>query len=645
MCRITGFWDFNTNTTNSNEQTLIAMRDALTYGGPDAAGLVLKPLGEAGVLGLGHRRLSILDLSPSGAQPMVWQHLTVVFNGELYNFKEVQQELAPFGYTFDSSSDTEVLLKAWEHWGADCLSRFRGMFAFAMYDAQQNTLTLVRDRLGVKPLFVYHHKNTFLFASELKAFHHHPAFEKQLNPAAVSLFLQQGYIPAPHCIFDHCQKLLPGHILSINAKGETTQTAYWSANAVYENAQNNPAPTHTAPELIQSLEDILTESFELRMVADVPVGMFLSGGIDSSLVTALLQKNATQALKTFTIGFEDKNLNEAEHAARVAKHIGTQHTELICTEADFKTVLPLLPDMYDEPCGDSSAIPTYLVSRLARQQVTVSLSADGGDELFGGYTKYEAAKKFYPKIQGLPAKGLLKACAQSIDPNWLERNAKRLPIVKNYAGVANKFSKFRNALAAKDLTDFFNLSSVYLTETEQRRLFPSFQSRQNTPNYLNKLNPQNTLAYLGLLDINTYLEGDILTKVDRATMQVALEGREPLLDHKVVEFALQLPDEWKIREGKSKWILRQILYKYVPQDLIERPKQGFAIPVEAWLRGILRPDLEQLCHDKHFFEHTQLVQSETNTLIQQFINQTKYVNPHVIWHLYSLHQWWMKWAQ
>lgn len=638
MCRITGFWDFNHQNKYAISDTLIAMRDSLKHGGPDSEGLFLS---EQIPMGFGHRRLAIIDLSPGGHQPMFWKHWVIVFNGEIYNFMEIRQKLEGLSFTFTTGSDTEMILKAFEAWGVDMVAHFRGFFAFAILDQEKQVLTICRDRLGVKPMYWYWKDGLFMFASELKAFHQHPKFDKTINPIAVSLYLQQGYISSPHCIFKYVQKLAAGTYLTIDNQQNIQTKKYWDIQEIYANTN---LATRSEQDLEAELEQILTESFELRMVADVPVGAFLSGGIDSSIVTALLQKKQNRQIKTFTIGFQDKEYNEAQHAKAVAQHLGTEHREFYCTENDFEKVIPLLPEMYDEPFGDSSAIPTYLVAKMAREHVTVSLSADGGDEIFGGYTKYEVAQNFYPKIKKIPApfRAVMSASCGLVNPLWLERNSPKIPILKNYKNISNKFPKLVNALYAKDLLDFFNISSTYISETEVKQLYPIFQNR-----YESSVKPDSKrlISYLGMVDIDTYLEGDIMTKVDRATMAVALEGREPFLDHKIIEFAMGLPDDLKIKGLNTKYLLRKILYKHVPKELIERPKQGFSIPVQKWLLGTLKEPLISMKSDKDFIEKFQLDSKKLNLIIDNFISQSNYINPHFIWFLYNLHQWYLRWGK
>lgn len=636
MCRIAGFFNKYDNHLD-NKKLLIEMRDTLSYGGPDAADLYVDEY-----ISLGHRRLSIIDLSEAGRQPMSWQHYEIIFNGEIYNYKEVQKELIGLGYTFTTGTDTEVILKSFHEWKFDCVQRFRGMFTFAIWDKQEKKLTLCRDRVGVKPLFWYKKDDVFIFASELKAFHKHPDFDKTIDKKAVGLFLQQGYIHSPHCIFKYAYKLHPGSFLEIDTQGNISTHTYWNVEQVHASTTIN---TKSEGAILEELEDLLLDSFKLRMVADVPVGMFLSGGIDSSLVTALLQKAHNTPLNTFTIGFEDEKRNEAVYAKAVAEHIGTNHTELICTEQDFKGIIGELPYFYDEPFGDSSGIPTFLVSKLARESVTVSLSADGGDELFGGYTKYEISKKIFSKIEQLPkpVRKLLGVSMQTVNPAWLDKYGSKMPFLRNYTEIGHKFSKFKNAVQSENITDFFNASSAYINEKQIGSFIDSYYRRYEHLSNNVKVKPNNVISFLSMLDVKTYLEGDIMAKVDRATMQVALEGREPFLDHKLIEFSQSIPDQYKIKDNQTKYLLRKVLYKYVPKELIERPKQGFSIPIKEWLQVYLKNELLELIEDADFFKYFELNAPLIRQTINHFLENKSYINPHLIWFIYTLHQWYKKW--
>ncbi len=636
MCRIAGIWDMNPSPKAPVEAIITRMRDVLSHGGPDDAGLYLDPDAQ---LGFGHRRLSILDLSSAGHQPMFWNNLVIVYNGEVYNFQEVRQMLEPLGYQFHTGSDTEVILKAFECWGYSAVDKFRGMFAFAIWDKTKQELTLCRDRLGVKPLFLYLHEGLLMFASELKSFHEHPAFDKSLNHEALALYLQQGYIEAPKSIFKQVRKVMPGTFMRITAQGDVSEHRYWDLKKVY---QETPLHQGSESELSTQLEQILRDSFQQRMVADVPVGVFLSGGIDSSLVTALLQQQSDKPLKTFTIGFQDEAHNEANLAKDVAKHLGTEHHELYCTKQDFKAQLGNIADFFDEPFGDSSFIPTYLVSKMARESVTVSLSADGGDEIFGGYTKYQVINNYFNKIQKLPklVRNLGAGALSQVNPAWLERNAALIPGLKQYKQLHYKIPKLINALKSENLDDFFRRSSVYLNEAEIKQLTGTYQSASASGV---KAQDQRLISYLGMLDMLSYLEGDILTKVDRSTMQVALEGREPFLDQHIVEFAMGIPDQYKINPQGSKYLLRQILYKYVPQKLIDRPKQGFAIPIKDWLLAEIPAFRSALQQDKSFFELMRLDSNTVFGMLNRFEDKNSYEHPYPIWFIYVLYQWYRRW--
>jgi asparagine synthase (glutamine-hydrolysing) len=649
MCRIVGWWNLSREKKAENQPPTAQMSkllSALAHGGPDGEGSYFSPATD---FALGHRRLSIMDLSDAGRQPMQWRQWQICFNGEIYNFKAIRQELQAAGYEFRTDTDTEILLKGFELWGMDALlARCRGMFAFALWDEQQQELYLVRDRLGVKPLFFYHKAGLFAWASELKPLMLLPDFDKSISATALNLYLQLGYIPQPHCIFSHAQKIEAGTYIRINAQKRIETTVYWSAEDAYKSPKID-LPNNEI-DLQNTVEASLSDAFGLRMVADVEVGAFLSGGIDSSLVVALLQKqqreNEGQPLQTFTMGFEDPAYNEAEQARAIAKHLGTLHNEITCTEADFFNLLPRLAKIYDEPFGDSSAVPTFLIAQLAKTKVKVSLSADGGDELFGGYTKYEATQRFaqgigrYPKFVRSAGAGLLNL----FSPQWLERNSRFIPVLGRYKNLNHKLPKLVQALKSDNIQDFFTAASTYATpQLIQQLIRPEAYEKQNLllPNI--DIAPQKLLGYLGLCDMKTYLEGDIMTKVDRATMHNALEGREPFLDHKLVELALALDDYSKLKkEGKkynSKDVLRQILYKYVPKNLLDRPKQGFAVPIEKWLRHALRPQLLALAEDSDFFDKIPLQQTQIQLLIQNFLSQKLWVNPHLIWFIFSLWQW------
>lgn len=631
MCRIAGILDLKQRLGGKAlEHTALAMRDTMAHGGPDGSGLYLEP-----GLALAHRRLSILDLSNAGHQPMHWQNYVIVYNGEVYNFKEIRNRLERRGFTFQTDTDTEVILKSYQLWGRKMVHHFRGMFAFAIWDKNQKKLLLCRDRVGVKPLYWYWKDGLFLFASELKALPQHPAFDKTIDHKAVSLFLQQGYIHAPYCVFKYVRKLEGGRFLEVDARQNLHISQYWDIGRVYEQASLK----EDSPQALKAeLECLLKESFKLRMVADVPAGVFLSGGIDSTLVTALLQRYTNQNIKTFTIGFGEQEKNEAPYAKAIARHLNTDHTEFYCSESDFLKLLPGFTNTYDEPFGDSSGIPTSIVARLASSQVKVALSADGGDELFGGYTKYEITRNYFPRIARVAAPVRRKVAGLGI--HWLEKNIKTIPFFQQYKDVEVKLHKFFNAIEHDNVIDFFHSASQFLNKQSLQQYTPYYQER--LPAYKPALQANRLISLLSSIDIKTYLEGDIMCKVDRATMRYGLEGREPFLDHHLIQFSQSLGDQHKIKGKQTKYLLRQILYEYVPPQLAERPKQGFSIPLESWLRTLLQGELKALAHDQYFLARFHL-RDNLSTIISQFLERKKYIPPDFIWYLYTLYQWHKNW--
>lgn len=631
MCRITGGVDFASRTIS--EEILIAMRDSLSAGGPDSAGIFIE-----GPVSLAHRRLSIIDLSASGFQPMIWEKWVITFNGEIYNFQEVKDQLLTKGYNFSTKTDTEVVIKAFDCWGKDAVNKFRGMFVFALWNKIEQKLILCRDRLGVKPLYWYFKDNLFLFASELKAFHQHPLFDKTLDLTGLPHYLQKGYFHEEDCIYKYVKKLLPGSFLEIDSNKQIEITRFWDVQKIYENAVIDQRPEN---EITEELESVLTAAFKLRMVADVEVGIFLSGGVDSSLVTALLQKDNSRQLQTFTIGFKDKQFNEAEVAYEVSKQLGTNHSVLYCTEDEFKQVIPELPEIYDEPFGDSSAIPTYLVSKLAVKNVKVALSGDGGDELFGGYSKYKFARNSSWMLP-IPYsfRKILYNLSYAVNPSTVEKIAANLRM-NAYTQIGSKYLKFQQTLLARDTEDFFNKSSSYITDAGLGKLTGSELLLNDTTG---KQAPENLLNFLGMKDMLSYLPGDILTKVDRASMRVALEAREPFLDPEIINFAFTIPNHLKISaKGESKYILKKILSKYISPELITRPKQGFSVPIAKWLKGFLKDELIALQNDDQFFETFQLDQKYFVVILQSFFSSENKYNPHFIWFVYSLFRWYKKW--
>ena len=578
MCGIAGFIDFNRQSTKTD---LTRMTDILHHRGPDDSGYYLDQQDTVNI-GLGHRRLSILDLSPLGHQPMHFEHLHIVYNGEVYNFAEIRQELVNSGYQFTSDSDTEVILKAFAQWGIEAVHKFNGMFVFAIYNENSKQVTIVRDRAGIKPLYWFQKDGLILFASELKSFHEHPAFAKVINTDAVSLFLHYNYIPEPHTIFQNCRKLQAGHFLSIDLNtGDIQEKQYWNVLDAY----NKTTLSVSKEEAMEHLEKLMLSSFEYRMVADVPVGMFLSGGYDSSAVTALLQSNRTDKLKTFTIGFREKGFDEAPYAKQVAQHLGTDHTEYYCTQREALDILPTLPEIFDEPFADSSAIPTILVSRLARQEVTVSLSADAGDELFAGYTKYVRILNYYRQFTQKP-----KLIKKTIASLMNAINPRSIPFLNTSENFPARYEKLKQVLGSQDVLEVLKLTCQEFSPFEIESLLKKgYQSTKTNFDLGKQLNSNNDdLSRILAIDYKTFMLDDILTKVDRATMSVSLEGREPLLDYRLIEYVATLPSDLKYHNGQKKYLLKEITHKYLPRKIMDRPKMGFGIPITEWFRDELK---------------------------------------------------------
>ncbi|MFN8287671.1 MAG: asparagine synthase (glutamine-hydrolyzing) [Chitinophagales bacterium] len=584
MCGIAGYIDFSKN--GSLEQ-LQRMAGCIQHRGPDDSGYELFDT-PAAHIGLGFRRLSIIELSPLGHQPMRFEEagLTVIFNGEIYNYREIRAELEQAGFTFKSNSDTEVILKSYAHWGVKCVDRFIGMFAIAMYDSKNEKLVLFRDRAGVKPVFYYQKGSLVLFGSELKIFFEHPRFEKSINFNALSLYFQRGYISAPHTIFQNTYKLLPGHYLEVDLKTEKTSLQkYWDVVDCY----NQPKLNISYEEAKEETERLMLSAFQYRMVADVPVGVFLSGGYDSTAVTALLQKNSSQKIKTFTIGFNDPKFNEAHHARQVADFLGTDHHEHTCTYQDALDIVEQLPFIYDEPFGDTSAIPTTLVSRMARKKVTVALSADGGDEIFAGYPKYFNAVERLAQLNKIPE------FFQSASASAASLFGKRKDVSEQ-----NKWSKLVEYMSGQDPVKRFDIISQAMTFAETKQLINKDIAPINTPfeegALLNDTN--DLLSKFQATEYKTYMVDDILQKVDRATMSISLEGREPFLDQRIIEFVARLPLDYKYRNGTGKYMLKEIVHKHVPKEIMERPKMGFGVPLESWLKNELKNTLIQVINEE-----------------------------------------------
>lgn len=586
MCGFAGYFGAPFFSAEKMSHVLRMFGEALKHRGPDDFSTWLDP--DAGV-GLAHRRLAIADLSSAGRQPMLSHcgRYVLAFNGEIYNHAELRGLLEKEQglISWAGHSDTEVLLSCLAAWGvARTLGDCVGMFAFAFWDRHKQTLTLARDRMGEKPLYWGWQGDTLLFGSELKALKAHPDFQGEIDRGALALLLRHNYIPAPHSIYCGIQKLQPGYYVTIRPGGRDAEPqCYWNYRAVVRASLTQPF-VGTDQQAIDHLETLFTASLAGQMVADVPLGAFLSGGIDSSAVVALMQRQSSRKIQTYAIGFEDKEFDEAQHARAVAAHLGTDHSELYVNELDALSVVPKLPHIYCEPFADSSQIPTFLVSQMARQHVTVALSGDGGDELFGGYTPYQFMPKIWRALQKIPQpvrKGLARAALQLPVSQRIEK-------LLGIMGAEN-----REILYWQMRSHWLNSESVVLGAKEPHSLLRNPDDWR----FLDSFE-----SWMMAMDVCDYMPDDILVKVDRASMANSLETRVPLLDHRIVEFAACLPLSMKIRNGQGKWILRQLLYRHVPRALIDRPKSGFMVPLGNWLRGPLREWAEDLLAESRLRE-------------------------------------------
>ena len=581
MCGIAGFYNPNENDKKFVFDVASKMSKSIRHRGPDGKGIW------AGVdckVVLAHQRLAVVDTSDAGCQPMISSRgrFVIVFNGEIYNYKAIRQSLTRSHWRGDS--DTEVLLEAIEEWGLEeAVRQCDGMFAFAIYDQHSKAITLVRDRMGEKPLFYGWTNGIFVFGSELKAIKAHPFFQRKINMEAVSLYFRHGYIPAPTSIYEGIYKLLPGHILSISLTPTTYEIVdvqrYWSL----PKTKNFSTPYERRPtQYVDELEEVLTRAVVQESNSDVPLGAFLSGGIDSSLITALLQKHSDRKVETFSLGFDEKKYDESGYARSVAKHVGTAHNELIVSPHDMREIIPNLSRMFDEPFGDSSAIPTYIVSKFARSSITVALTGDGGDEIFGGYNHYHRANQIWSTVKKIPAgaKGVAALMLNTVGGKMYERS------------LGRKAEKLSNYLSCQSLFDCYS----FQTQASDLELLSLLKSPAQVSRFKN-LSLRSDSDAMMFADMNTFLPDDILVKVDRAGMSVGLETRAPFLDHHVVEFGYNLPPEYKIAGARGKVILRELLARYIPRNIFERPKMGFGLPIDEWLRGALRDWAEALLSD------------------------------------------------
>ncbi len=587
MCGIVGFWSKKSFLELKND--LISAIDSVSHRGPDDTGIYLD---EKEGIGLGHKRLSIIDLSSLGHQPMSTEDksLYLIYNGEVYNFNIIKKQLMNLGEKFLSRTDTEVILKSFKKWGIKCLKKFNGMFSFALWDSANKRLFLVRDRLGIKPLYYYYDDHMFIFSSELKAILKFRIFKREIDINSLILYLHFQYIPSPHTIFKNTYKLPPGSYLVYEESGMPQIRYYWKIPT-----WDPQRLEYDEEEIIKRLDDLLNDSIRLRLISDVPLGALLSGGIDSSLVVSIMQKNSINPVKTFTIGFFEDEYNEANYAKKIAHYLGTDHSELYLTIDDALNVIPNLPIIYDEPFGDSSSIPTFLVCSLAKQKVTVALSGDGGDEQFAGYVRYWTSEIISKKINKFPlhlriffAKLLGRIPFSFLNLFYL----KIFDYLPQYIKVKNfhdKWEKLINILINND-----NISEIYRMTIciWDREQINNLLSRDLIPCMYDKLF-EKTLNWpiqsrLMYIDKHTYLPDAMLTKIDRASMAVSLEVRVPLLDHRVIEFTSLIPDDLKYKNKTGKYILKKLLQRYIPKEFFDRPKMGFGVPIGEWFRGKLK---------------------------------------------------------
>ena len=598
MCGIAGFLELERRPgTQELEAIAGAMAAKLAHRGPDARGIFVDA--DAGI-GFGHTRLSIIDLSPAGAQPMTSScgRYVITYNGEIYSCDELKPELETLGHRFRGHSDTEIIIEAIAEWGLRAtVERLIGMFAFAVWDRKDRRLSLVRDRLGIKPLYWGRQNGRIVFASELKAFEVLPNWRPELNHDALVSYLRFAYVLSPHSIYRGINKLAPGHGVTIEADSKAETWAYWRLGDVAERGKRAPLDV-SDEEAANAFEALLGDAVQRRLVSDVPLGAFLSGGIDSSTVAAMMRVRSNAAVRTYSIGFAEKGYDEAPHAKSVARYLGTKHTELYVSPREAHDAIPELPRIYDEPFADSSQVPTYLLSKLTREHVTVALSGDGGDELFAGYTRHRFARPLacLPETLG---RGL--ACGLSLaGPSLWDRVFSLLPARRRPSLAGDKMLKTASMLREGGKGAYRSLVSAWDRPESIAKLGRESMGPIFDPAVAAAL--PDALDRMQYLDTLTYLPDDILTKVDRASMAVALEVRVPILDHRVVEFSWRLPQRFKMRRGRGKWLLRQVLYRHVPKQLVERPKSGFAIPIASWLRGPLKPWAAELLSEKRLVE-------------------------------------------
>jgi len=631
MCGIAGFIDFN---KNAGVAVLQQMTDVLEHRGPNDAGYEVFEHANANI-GFGQRRLSILDLSSSGHQPMHFEELTIIFNGEIYNFQEIRPRLEKLGYTFHSGSDTEVLLKGYHAWKEKVLDYCIGMFAFVIYNRQDQTVVLCRDRAGVKPLYYYWNNQTLLFGSELKSLCAYPGFPREIDVKSMSLFLQFSYIPAPYTIYKQTHKLRPGHLLTIQLDKATLEDKeYWNVLDAYK----EPLTDLSESAVIAKTEELMISAYKYRMVADVPVGVFLSGGYDSASVAAILQSGASNRIKTFTIGYKEPQWDESAEAKKIARHLGTDHHEWIIGPAEAKGVLELLPEIYDEPFADNSTVPTTLVSKLASQHVKVALSADGGDEIFAGYNKFNQSLSYtnrFPK----GVQSLLSTAMGLVNPAVI-------PYFNKKYNFASRYEKMKLIWASGEPQKAMKYIAQYLTETEVAHYMgmklEGYKTNFDLNGELSGINdPLNRLL---AVDYKTFLADNNLVKVDRATMSVGIEGREPMLDHRLVEFLAKVPASLKVKNNINKYILKQVVHKYIPPALMDRPKRPFIAPLQEWFKDDLKEQMQYYLAPERLAKTGLFNAPNIGQLLKRYLSGGK-VSHQKLWNILVFQLWYNRWIE
>ncbi|MGH1403902.1 MAG: asparagine synthase (glutamine-hydrolyzing) [Alphaproteobacteria bacterium] len=645
MCGIAGLYTFDPRPDRIQIHNIVQnMTDALQHRGPDDSGIWQDP---DTPLALGHRRLSILDLSPLGKQPMesATSRYIITFNGEIYNFKTIRSELESLGNTtFRGQSDTEVLLGAIDYWGLQkTLSKLNGMFAFSLWDRKTKALYFARDRFGKKPLYIGWAGSTLTFGSELKALCTHPDFNRDISREALTSYMRFGYVPAPFSIYKQVWQLLPGSYIALDLTMlragqdlDTLMEYYWRPKDTLEKAKQ--APINPEHDMVGNLETILSDCIKDRMIADVPLGAFLSGGIDSTTIVSLMQKNSTAPVQTYTIGFEEHGFNEAQHAQEIATHLGTDHHELYLKPQQALDLIPQIPQMYDEPFADASALPTYLVSKFARDSVTVALSGDGGDEMFGGYNRHITGPKAWNFTQNhmpAPLRTPLSNIIQAIPTHIWDK------IRNNRPQFGNHMHKFAKILTKQSESDVY----LSLTSTFQS---PKDIIKNGHEETIPLVNPNLQIPDLTFAedmmywDVISYLNGDILTKVDRASMATGLEARAPFLDRRIYDYVWRLPVDAKIKNGNGKWILKEVLKRHVPDTLFQRPKQGFSVPIDKWLREDLKDWAEDLLDEKFLQSQNLFDYKEVRMLWEQHL-KGRGAHAQKLWTILMFQAWYKHW--